>query len=85
MLFPMTNIPESGQGDFHKIVPLFIKSYISQLKEKTKHFEAEKFVKDVTVADFSFPASDPNDNYLLRSNTGFLLRRKYKKKIIPHL
>ena len=43
----MTNITESGLSDCHKLISLFIKSYISRLKPKTKNFEAEKFVKDV--------------------------------------
>ena len=47
MSFRMTNITESGLSDCHKLISLFIKSYISRLKPKTKNFESEKFVKDV--------------------------------------
>ena len=52
MSFRITNIIESGLSDCHKLISLFIKSYISRLKPKTKNFEAEKIVKDVRIADF---------------------------------
>ena len=81
--FRVTNITESGLSDCDKLISLFIKSYVSRLKPKTKIFEGEKFVKDVKVANFSLPTSDPNNNYLVHSNTVFLLRRKYRKEIMP--
>ena len=34
----MTNIAEPGLSDYHKLISLFIKSYISRLKPKTKNF-----------------------------------------------
>ena len=69
----MTNVTESGLSDCHKLISLFIKSYISCLKPKTKNFGTEKFVKDVKVDDFSYPASYPKKNYLVQSNTDFFL------------
>ena len=38
----MTNIAESGLSDCHKLISLFIKSYISRLKPKTKNFCGRK-------------------------------------------
>ena len=52
-----------------------MKSYIPRLKPKTifyrnyKHFNEEKFVKDVKGADFSFSNNDQNENYSVLSDT----------------
>ena len=57
----MTNITESGLSDCHKLISLFIKS----LRQKNL---LRMLIK---VADFSYPTSSPNDNYLVQSNTDF--------------
>ena len=75
MFFQATNTTETGLSDCHKLISLFMKSYISRLKPKTifyrnyKNFDEEKFVKHVKPADFSFSNNDPNENYSVLSDT----------------
>ena len=75
MSFKVTNTTETGLSDCHKLISLFMKSYISCLKPKTifyrnyKNFDAEKCVRDVNAADFSFSNSDPRENYSVLSDT----------------
>ena len=75
MPFQVTNTAETGLSDCHKLISSFMKFYISCLKPKTifyrnyKNFGEEKFVKDVQAADFYFSNNDPNENYLILSDT----------------
>ena len=74
MSFQVTNTTETGLNDCHKLILLFMKSYISRLQPKSifycnyKNFDKEKF-KDVKVVDFSFSNNDPNENYSVLSDT----------------
>ena len=58
MSFHVTNTAEIGLSNCHKLILLFMKSYISGLKSETifnrnyKNFGEEKFVKDVEESDF---------------------------------
>ena len=75
MSFLVTSTTETGLSDCHKLISSFMKSYISRLKARTifyrnyKNFNEEKFVKDVKVAYFSFSNNDPNEDYLVLSDT----------------
>ena len=75
MSFQVTNTSETELGDCHKLISLFVKSYISCHKPKTifcrnyKNFDEEKFVKDIRAADFSFSNNDPNENYSVLFDT----------------
>ena len=75
MSFRVTNTTETGLSDCHKLISLFMKSYISGLNPKTifyrdyKNFDKEKVIKDVKVAEFSFSNNDPNENYSVLLDT----------------
>ena len=72
--FQITNVTETGVYDCHKLITTFMKSYISRLKPKNVHyrcyknFNEERFLSDVTEADFSFKTSNPDENYSVLTN-----------------
>ena len=45
MSFRMTNITESGLSDCHKLISLFIKSYISRLNQKPKTLRQKNLLR----------------------------------------
>ena len=72
--FQITNVTETGVCDCHKLITTFMKSYISRLKPKNVHyrcyknFNEERFLSDITEADFSFKTSNPDENYSVLTN-----------------
>ena len=89
--FQITNVTETGVGDCHKLIKTFMKSYISRLRPKNVHyrsyknFDEEKFLSDVKEADFSFKASNPDENYLVLTNVFSNIVNKHaplQKKIL---
>ena len=72
--FQITNVTDTGVRDCHKLITTFMKSYIFRLKPKNVHyrsyktFNEESFLSKVKEADFSFKASNPNENYSVLTN-----------------
>ena len=64
--FKITNVTETGVSD---------KSHISRLKPRNvhyrsyKYFNQEKFLSDVNEAGFSFKTSNPDEIYLVLTNS----------------
>ena len=72
--FQITNVTEAGVSDCHKLITIFMRSYISCLKPQKVHyrsyknFNEENFLSDAKEADFSFKTSNPDENYLVLTN-----------------
>ena len=72
--FQITNVTETGVSNCHKLITIFMKSYISRLKPKNvyycsyKNFNEERFLSDVEEADFSFKTSNLDENYSVLTN-----------------
>ena len=72
--FQITNVTEAGVSGCHKLIIIFMKYYISCLREKNihyrtyKNFNEEKFLSDVKEVDFSFKTSNSDENYSVQRN-----------------
>ena len=79
--FQITNVTEAGVSDCHKLITIFMRSYISCLKPQKVHyrsyknFNEENFLSDAKEADFSFKTSNPDENYLVLTNFSQILLR----------
>ena len=72
--FQITTVTETGVSNCHKLITTFMKSYIFRLKPKNAHYRSYKnfneeiFLSKVKEEDFSFKASNPNENYSVLTN-----------------
>ena len=73
--FQGTSTTETGLSDCHKLISTFMRSFNSRLKPKNvffrsyKKFDEEKFLFNLKNTNFIFTPADPNENYLLLTNS----------------
>ena len=73
--FQGTSTTETGLSDCHKLISTFMRSFVSRLKPKIiffrnyKKFDETEFLSYLKNTNFSFTSSDPNENYLLLTNS----------------
>ena len=89
--FQGTSTTETGLSDCHKLISSFMRSFVSRLKPKIiffrhyKKFDETKFLSDLKYTNFSFTSGDPNENYLLLTNSFSKIVEKHvplKKKTL---
>ena len=73
--FQGTTKTEIGLSDCYKLIPTFMRSFVSRLKPEIiffrnfKKFDEAKFIADLKNTNFSFTSADPNEKYLFLTNS----------------